>query len=145
MFGESISQFRRTESESAMQSRARMSRWISGLFRTRARAQLRSPRTMPIPFSAWVDVLETRALLSATIPFTLNPPTSLADQGIYVAMYGGVASPVTNSLSLNVLYNIEWDTGGNAQKVSPKSFVEVEKLNFTPNAQQPGTSTATVN
>jgi hypothetical protein len=123
-----------------------MVHWISGLFRTRAQTRLRQRRATPAPFSALVSVLESRALLSGspTIPFTLNAPTALADQGIYVAMYGSVASPVTNSKSLDVQYNIEWDASGTIQKVTDGGSVEVEKLNFTPNPKQPGSSTCTI-
>ena len=122
--------------------------WISGLFRTRAKARLRNRRAVPVPYSAWVDALESRELLSAaaspTVSFTLNAPTSLANQGIYVAMYGSVASPVQNSNSLDVKYAIQWDTAGNAEKVTAGTFVETTQLNFTPNAQQPGTSSVTI-
>lgn len=142
------SQFERNKAVNSMRRRAGMLSWVSGLFRTRRNVELRRRRTMPVPFSAWVDVLENRALLSGTptIPFTLNAPTSLANQGIYVAMYGSIASPVTNSDHLNVQYYIEWDTSGNAQQVptAANSFVEVEKLGFTPNAQQSGISTVTI-
>ncbi len=127
-----------------MYSRATMFRWISGLFPVRAKPDTRRRRLMSTPFSAWVDVLENRELLSATIPFTINAPTSLASQDIYVAMYGSVASPVTNAKTVTVQYNIEWDASGTAQQVPTNGVVEVEKLTFTPNAQQPGTSTATV-
>jgi hypothetical protein len=129
-----------------MLTRVGLVHWISRLFHARAQATLRQRRATPAPFSAWVNVLESRALLSAspTVPFTLNAPTALADQGIYVAMYGSVASPVWNSNSLTSLYAIEWDTSGTVQQVTDGGSVEVEKLNFMPNAKQPGSSTCTI-
>ncbi len=84
-----------------------------------------------------VEELEARSVPSTTptytIPFTLTAPTSLINQGIYVAMYGGLATPLTPPPAATVLYDIQWDTSGNFSEVSAGSFVPVEKLSFTNN------------